>query len=144
MSKQEGFDPELDVQNSRVSRRAARSVRRMERRADRDAGGLRWVWGILLVALGGLFMLQNAGYFSQFSNWWALFILLPAAGSFSAALGAYRRQGNEWTGAATGPLLAGVLLLGLTAVFLFNLSLSLFGPLLLIGAGLLVLVFGLR
>jgi hypothetical protein len=97
----------------------------------------------VLIAIGALLMLQNAAYFQQFTNWWALFILLPAAGSFSAGLGAYRRSGDRWTREVVGLFLATALFAGLTAGFLFSLNLSLFGPLLMIGAGLLLL-FGPR
>lgn len=137
MSDQTKLEQQSDSQESYRSRRPARIERRSARRADRRAGG--WVWGVLLIALGALFMLQNAGYLTSLSNWWALFILLPAFGSFSAGWGAYQRNGGKWTREASGPMLAGLLLLGLTAVFFFGLNLSLFGPLLLIGAGLLLL-----
>lgn len=137
MSDQTKLEQQSDSQEGYPSRRSARIERRSARRADRRAGG--WVWGVLLIALGALFMLQNAGYLTSLSNWWALFILLPAFGSFSTGWGAYQRNGGEWTREAFGPMLAGLLLLGLTAVFFFGLNLSLFGPLLLIGAGLLLL-----
>ena len=117
-----------------------RQERRQARRANRRTGEWRWMGGMLLIGLGVLFLLQNAGFFTQFANWWALFLLLPAAGTLSTGLAAYRRHGNHWTQESIGPVLAGLLFLGLTMVFLFNLNLSLFGPLLLIGAGVLVLV----
>ena len=141
MSDQIKLEQKSDIQDKPTSRRQERIERRSVRRADRRAGG--WLWGVLLIALGALFMLQNAGYMASFSNWWALFILLPAFASFSAGWGAYQRSGGQWTRETVGPMLAGLFLLGLTAVFLFNLNLSLFGPLLLIGVGLLLL-FGRR
>lgn len=130
-------------EHTKSSRREERRERRALRRGARDAGGWGWLGGALLIALGVLFLLQNAGYFTEFANWWALFLLLPAAGSFSTALGAYRRDGGEWTKQAIGPLLAGLLFLALMVAFLFSLDLSLFGPVLLIGAGLLFM-FGPR
>jgi hypothetical protein len=135
---------ELDGAPDRyATRRREWLLRRSARRADRRAAGWGWLGGIVLIAIGALLMLQNAGYFPQFSNWWALFILLPAAGSFSAGLGAYRRSGDLWTREVVGLFLAAALFASLTAVFLFNLNLSIFGPLLMIGAGLLLL-FGPR
>lgn len=128
--KQASGDGTLHAQ-SRFERRAAR-------RAARQAGGGAWLGGLLLIGLGVLFLMQNMGYLTNFSNWWALFLLLPAAGTFSAGMGAYRRDG-AWTQEAVGPMLATAVFVGLTAVFLFNLNLSLFGPILLIGAGLLLL-----
>lgn len=115
----------------------SRRERRSQLRADRRIGGMQWLGGALLIALGGLFLLQNAGYFPNFSNWWALFILLPAAASFAAGWGAYQRHG-AWTKESVGPMLAGALFVGLTAVFLFSLDISFFGPLLLIVGGLLM------
>lgn len=123
--------------------RQRRRARRAALRADRAAGGWGWVSGLLLIGLGALFLLQNYGFFTEFSNWWALFLLLPAAGSFSAARGTYQREGSQWTQRSIGLLLSTLLILGLMVVFLFNLNLSFFGPVLLIGAGLLVL-FGPR
>lgn len=143
MSNQGKFEQENELLDVQSSGRQARIARRAERRADRQAGGWGWLGGALLIAIGVLFLLQNAGYFPQFSNWWALFILLPAIGAFSAGWGAYQRNGGEWTRESVGPMVAGALFVGLTAVFLFNLSLSFFGPLLLIVAGILLL-FGPR
>lgn len=137
MSDQTKLEPKSDTQGGYPSRRQARIERRSARRADRQAGA--WLGGVLLIALGALFMLQNTGYVASFSNWWALFILLPAFGSFSAGWGAYQRNGGEWTREAVGPMLAGLLFLGLTAVFLFDLHYSWLWPLFLIAAGLLVL-----
>jgi drug/metabolite transporter (DMT)-like permease len=129
----DNVDDEGKIQPTRHERLSAR-------RAGRRSGEWRWIGGVLLIGLGVLFLLQNAGFFTQFANWWALFLLLPAAGTFSAGLAAYRRDGNQWTRESIGPALAGLLFLGMTIVFLFGLNLSLFGPLLLIGAGVLVLI----
>jgi hypothetical protein len=39
-------------------------------------------FGVALIALGMLFLVQNyLGY--ELRNWWALFILIPAIGSFA-------------------------------------------------------------
>lgn len=141
MSEHAKYDgSEVDRTEDRLRNRRQR---REMRRADRQAGGRGWLGGVLLIGLGVLFLLQNAGYLTEFANWWALFLLLPAAGSLSAGLGTYRRSGAEWTKEAVGPLVAGLMFLALTVVFLFGLDLSLFGPLLLIGGGLLLL-FGPR
>jgi hypothetical protein len=121
-------------------RYASRRQRRTARRAARAAGGWNWIGGALLVGLGLLLLLQNAGYFTDFANWWALFILLPASGSFSAALRVYRNNGGEWTREALAPAAAGVIFTALALVFLFGLDLNLFGPVLLIAGGLLLIV----
>lgn len=137
MTKAEAIE---EIEGQEATATSSRRQERLERRAARDTGAGRWVAGLLLVGLGALFLLQQAGYLTSFSNWWALFILLPAIGSFSAAWAAYNRNGGAWTNEAVAPLLAGLLFLGLTIVFLFDLNLSLFGPLLLIAGGLLLLL----
>lgn len=132
-------DSKVNVEPSYGRTRGERAQRRAARRADRRAGGLGWLAGVLLMGLGVLFLLQNEGIFTQFSNWWALFLLLPAIGTLSAALGAYRRNGGHWTAEVTGPFLGGLLFLGLTAIFLLNLNYTWLWSLFLIAAGLLLI-----
>lgn len=122
-----------------TSRRQGRSARRAMRRADRQAGGLSWLVGFVLIAIGALYLLSNTGLIPAFANWWALFLLLPAAGIFSAALGAYRQNGERWTPQVSGLLISGLLFTGLTIVFFFGLSYGWMVPLFLIAAGLLLL-----
>ncbi|HMN62375.1 MAG TPA: hypothetical protein PJ988_18560 [Anaerolinea sp.] len=45
----------------------------------------RVVFGVILILLGGLFLLQQYTHF-DFRNWWALFILIPAFGAFTSAV----------------------------------------------------------
>ncbi len=118
------------------------SSRQQERREDRQAGGLGWIGGFVLIAVGVFFLLQTVGFLpnlTNLANWWALFLLLPAVGTLSAALGAYRRNGGHWTPEVTGPFLGGLLFLGIAAIFLFNLDFGWFVPLFLIAAGLFLL-----
>ena len=78
----------------------------------------------------------------MFANWWALFILIPAVGSLMTAWNIYQANGSQWTGAARGPLITGVILVLVTATFLFGLSWGLMVPLLLILAGAAALLNG--
>ena len=110
-----------------------------DRREDRAAGGGAWMVGLVLIGIGVLYMLQETGITPGLTNWWALFILIPAAATLSSALGVYRRNGGEFNGEVIGPLLAGVFFVGLTAVFLFSLDTGWLWPLFLIGGGLLLL-----
>jgi hypothetical protein len=116
-------------QDSHAQRRAERAARR----ADRRAQGSSWVGGIVLILLGGIFLLQNFGVTYAF-NWWALFILIPAVGAFGAAWSAYQRTGRLGA-AARGSLIGGIVLSMVAAAFLFNLNWALVGPALLILAG---------
>jgi len=108
-----------------------RAQRRAERRAAREGGA--WIGGVILIGLGVIFLLQNAGAL-YLQNWWALFILLPALGSFGASFTEYRVSGR-FNAKARGSLVAGLVFSTIAAVFLFNLDFSLLLPAILIVAG---------
>ena len=135
MSEQDKFEKVEVPDDGYTSRRE----RRAQRRAARQAGGLGWFAGLILIVMGTLYLLNEAGYLPSFTNWWALFILLPGVGVLSAAIGAYRQNGGHLTGEVIGLFLGSLLFLGITAVFLFELNFSWFWPLFLIGAGLLLI-----
>ncbi len=106
-----------------------------ERRRDhRLAYTSGWIGGAILIALGILLLLQNLTGFSL-DNWWALFILIPAAGAFGRAWQGYQNAGGRLSGEAGRSLFGGILLLLITAIFLFGWSWTIFGPALLILAG---------
>lgn len=84
-------------------------------------------------------MLQNMGTL-VINNWWALFILLPALGSFATAYGAYRNNGGRLNALARGSLISGLIFTAIAAFFLFNLDWFKLWPLLLILVGLGALV----
>lgn len=116
-------------------RQEARRQRHAERLADPSRGGT-WVVGIILVLLGVMFLMRNTGIFNfSLDNWWALFILIPAIGSFETALRMYRKAGNQLNRQARSALLVGSVLTFVTIMFLFNLSWTFFGPVLLILVG---------
>jgi hypothetical protein len=127
------------AQGTDGSPRQARLERRAARRADRQAGGLNWLIGLFLIVIGGLYLLQEFGVFPEMTNWWALFMLLPATGMLSAAIGAFRRNGGRWTGEVTGLLLGTLLFVAVTAIFFFGLNYSWLVPLFFIAAGMLLL-----
>lgn len=114
--------------------RSLRAQERAERRAWRGSSG--WLFGAILVLVGVLLLMQNLTGFTL-HNWWALFILIPAAGFFAAAwrILAYSRGGTS--AAAIGPFLVGLLLVAVTAAFLFELNFNwgLVGPIVLILLG---------
>jgi phosphatidylserine synthase len=93
-----------------------------------------WVGGAVLVAVGVLLMLQNFGV-TMFTNWWALFILIPAFGSFAAAWRVYRGNGERFTGPVVGSLIGGLVLTAVTVTFLFNMNWTIVFPVILILAG---------
>lgn len=98
-----------------------------------------WVWGVVLILIGGMLLLRSMGW-TVFENWWALFILLPALGSLDTAWNLYRANGNRLNAGARGALLTGAFMLLITFVFLFNLNWNIVWPFLLIAAGLGILL----
>ncbi len=120
----------------REQRREWRDERRAERREARHSGG--WIAGLVLIVLGAAFLLQNTGLF-YLQNWWALFILIPAAGSLSQAYGFYRMNGRL-TRQARSALTSSLFMFAVAFVFLFNINLAFYWPLLLIAAGVLMLI----
>jgi hypothetical protein len=109
------------------------------RQDDKAPARPAWIAGGVLILIGVVFIVRNIAGFSL-DNWWALFILIPAIGSLATSYQMYERHGRRFTGAARGPLLGGLFLLGLTAVFLFKLDWGRIWPFILILAGLGVLL----
>jgi hypothetical protein len=122
-------------------RALGRAERRAERR-DRRGRGAPWILGAILIVLGVGFLLQAFGRIA-FNNWWALFILIPAVGSFAAAWRRYQAAGGVTAG-VLGSVIGGVVLSAVSLAFLFNLNLglnwNLFWPLLLILGGVALLL----
>ena len=104
------------------------------------------IWMGLIFILAGAFILIN-----QFDlipielNWWALFILMPAAGAFSGAFSRYRADGNRLSMGVATPALVGLFMAGLAISLLtgmsFDINWNLFWPvmIILIGVG---MIFG--
>jgi hypothetical protein len=124
-----------DSHEQRHADRIARRQARWQSRAGRPNG---WVAGAILILLGVVFMLRNMGI-SSFTNWWALFILIPAFGAYVAAWDIYQDQGRL-TRSGISSLTVGIMLTVLAFIFLFDLALGQFWPVLLILAGLVLLV----
>ncbi len=105
----------------------------------RDKGGnSSWAFGLVLIAVGALFLLSNFTGF-QLNNWWALFILIPAFGAFGYAL-QVRRDTGRFGQEARGSLMGGLAILFTAAVFLFGWNWGAVWPGYLIIAGLAALL----
>ena len=119
-----------------LDHREARRQRREQRLADPSRSGA-WVTGFILIGLGTMFLLRSNGIYDiPLRNWWALFILIPAISAFDSALRTYRNAGNQLTAPARGSLLVGTVLTFVTIMFLFDISWTFFGPILIILVGL--------
>jgi hypothetical protein len=92
-----------------------------------------WLGGLGLILLGLVFLLQNFGYFA-IGNWWALFILFPAAGAYLNAFTAYHDAGH-FTPVVRASLIGGLLLTLVASIFLFNLNWGMLWPMFIILAG---------
>jgi len=88
---------------------------------DDPRGPGAWIAALILIAVGVIFLLQNMGYAIP-GNWWALFILIPAAFAFASAWRAYEGAGRQVGSGVIGPLITGIVLVALTLLFLFNLD----------------------
>jgi hypothetical protein len=108
-----------------------------DRRSRRHGGNSStWIWAFVLIAVGVVFLLQNTGTIAfGHWNWWALFILIPAVGSFASAFSMYRAEGKV-SSAARGSLIGGFVLLAVAVMFLFDLDWGKWWPIFLIIGGL--------
>ena len=102
-----------------------------------------WIAGGVLILIGIVFIVQNVAGVTL-NNWWALFILIPAIGLLVTTYQTWLKNDRRFTAASRGPLIGALALLGVTAVFLFNLDWGKVWPLFLILAGLAVLLSSLQ
>jgi hypothetical protein len=122
-----------------LNRQEARRLRREQRLADPSQGSA-WIVGMILIVLGGLFLVRTTGIVDiPLTNWWALFILIPAIGALSAAWRTYRAEGRL-TRPARGSLLVGLVLTFITFMFLFEVSWTYVGPILIIVVGIAIIL----
>lgn len=89
--------------------------------------------GFLLILAGGLLLLQRFTNF-DFTNWWALFILIPAFGAFSSAWIMFQNSGR-FTEGVRSSLGGGLVVLTVALIFLLNLDWSVWWPLMVLVPG---------
>jgi hypothetical protein len=123
-----------DWREQRRAERWARRQARWQRHAGRPHG---WFGGLVLILIGAAFLLQNLGL-PFMTNWWALFFLIPAFGTFLASWEIYQDNGRLTRG-GVATLTVGGLLTILTLGFLLNLNVGLYWPVLLIAGGLILI-----
>jgi phosphatidylserine synthase len=135
-----------ETTTSRAEWRDQRADQRDEKRAHRDAMRDNWpgvpIAGALVIAVGVIFLLGNFGLHLP-HRWWAIFILLPAAGALVTAARFFRMDGgfsSRVAGSATG----GVLMLAVALILFLDLSWGALWPVLVIIVGLGIVARGYR
>jgi cation transport ATPase len=108
-------------------------------RESRQRDNNSWVVGVVLIALGGLFLLSNFLPGFNLTNWWAVFILIPALFSLNRAWQSYRRNGRLTRGGRSS-LIGGLLILTVALIFLLGLNWGVVWPVFIIIAGLGILL----
>lgn len=98
-----------------------------------------WIVGAVLIAVGGLFLLNNVLDVSFVTNWWAVFILIPALYNLNRAWQSYRRHGRLTSGGRSA-LVGGLLILTVAMIFLLNLDWGAIWPVFIIIVGLGILL----
>ncbi len=99
-----------------------------------------WSWGVVLILLGGIFLLNNMGYdFISIDNWWAIFILAPGLSMMASSFKYFRAKNRFSRGARTRGLL-GLILSAFAVSLLFGIDMLYIGPALLVGFGIYLLL----
>lgn len=112
-----------------------------DRRSHRYDRSGAWVGAAVLIALGVIFLLRNAGVsLPVLDNWWALFILIPAVTSFSRAARIYQRNGHRVDRGVRSALFGGFVLTLVSLAFLLSAQWRIIWPIFLILAGLSALI----
>ncbi len=98
--------------------------------------------GLILIAVGAIFLLQNLGRIGPNFNWWALFILIPAVTTLWAAWMAFVRGGLRFNAAVRGSLSGGLIILTVALMFLMGLDWGVWWPAMLIVPGVAIILNG--
>jgi cation transport ATPase len=139
-SPEPGSTPPNEPQDWREQRHREHWARREARWQRRGGRHTSWFLGALLILAGLALLLQQLNI-AVFTNWWALFILIPAFWAFVAAWEAYQAA-QRFNRRVASALVVGILftLVALAFLFNFNLLSGYFWPALLLLAGLALLV----
>jgi hypothetical protein len=80
-----------------------------------------WIAAVVLIVIGIVFLIKNMGWADwSFDNWWALFILIPAVGSFGNAWSSYVSAGRRLDASVGRSAMFGILFVAITVIFLFD------------------------
>ena len=96
----------------------------MSNHQQQDSGhGGAWIGAVILIGIGVIFLLQNFGV-SMPTNWWALFLLVPALAAAISAWRSYEAAGRRFTAGTAGSLVSGIILAAIAVVFLLDLHVN--------------------
>ena len=115
-----------------------------ENNSNKGFSSTLWL-GLIFIGGGAIALLNQMDILSLKLNWWALFILIPAIGSFSGAYNRYRAINNLFDMSVMMPALIGLFLIALAFNLLvgngWNFNWGLYMPIIfiLIGLG---MIFG--
>lgn len=109
-----------------------------EAKEVKNEKGSTWIIAVVMMLVGGGLLVSNFTGIS-FENWWALFLFIPAGFMLQNVWADYKSNGRI-TSRSTGPLIAGLAILVMIVVFLFDLSWSGLWPLAFIFGGIAVLL----
>ncbi|MBN1311191.1 MAG: hypothetical protein JXB30_07210 [Anaerolineae bacterium] len=96
--------------------------------------------GIVVIALGGFFLLKNFGLVHWDFNWWAFFLLIPAGGILMNVWQEYQRNGGQLNRELRSKLVGGAGILLVAFMFLTGLDWERYWPLFLILGGVAILL----
>ncbi len=97
-----------------------------------------WILAVVIVVVGVVLLIKNTGWLGEdwdFGNWWALFILIPAFGSFANAWNSYFTGERRFNANVARSIMFGLLLLAITVIFLLKLDWGKVWPVLVIIIG---------
>ncbi|NIV11055.1 MAG: hypothetical protein GWN62_07100 [Aliifodinibius sp.] len=98
-----------------------------------------WAFGIALILVGILFMLDNFNLLDiNLTNWWAIFILIPG---LNMTVNGWRRYQYNQSQSSRNTAFWGLMLIILAFTFFFNIAWNLVFPIALIGAGIYLFFF---
>ncbi len=119
----------------RDQRRAEKHARRAERRNSMENWGGIPLGGLTILVVGVIFLAGNFGLHLP-PRWWAIFILVPAAGALVTAARFYRVDGT-FSSRVMGAAIGGTLMLAIALALFLGLNWGLFWPVILVivGAG---------
>jgi hypothetical protein len=96
-------------------------------------------WGAAVMLAGAALMLWTTGKL-KLGHWWAVFIFIPAIGTFVEAIRRLRRAGNRLTRSAASALSGSLFLAAVATMFLFALDWSRYWGIFIVLAGVSVIL----